>query len=90
MISNCYLARLTVDDVPSLQPLEDQVKLAFWGKDNYRRFLEESPEYFGSKAMLDSNSGQSKLVGFFLARSIYDNLELLKLGVSPGYQRQGS
>jgi ribosomal-protein-alanine N-acetyltransferase len=89
MISNCYLARLTVDDVPLLQALEDQVKLAFWGNDNYRRFLEEYPENFGNKAVLNSNFGQTKLVGFFLARSIYDNLEILKLGVFPGYQRQG-
>jgi len=89
MISNCYLARLTVEDVPSLQPLEDKVQLAFWGKDNYRRFLEEYPEYFGCKAVLSSDSGAAELVGFFLARSIYDSLEILKLGVSPGYQRQG-
>ena len=89
MVSNCYLARLTVEDVPLLQPLEDQVKLAFWGMDNYRRFLEEYPEYFGTKAVLSFDSGRETLVGFFLARSIYDNLEILKLGVSPDYQRQG-
>ena len=88
MISNLYLARLTVDDVASLQPLEDQVKLAFWGKDNYRRFLEEYPEYFGCKAVLSLDSHDDMLVGFFLARSIYDNLEILKLGVSPDHQRQ--
>jgi ribosomal-protein-alanine N-acetyltransferase len=89
MVSNCYLARLTVDDVPLLQPLEDQIKLAFWGKDNYRRFLEECPEYFGRKAVLLSDSGEEKLIGFFLARSIYENLEILKLGVFPICQRQG-
>ena len=32
---------------------------------------------------------QGDSVGFFLARSIYDNLEILKLGVFPEYQRQG-
>ncbi len=89
MMSNWYLARLTAEDVPALQPLEDQVKLAFWGEDNYRRFLAEFPEYFGSKAVLIGDSGEEKLVGFFLARSIYDNLEILKLGVDPGYQRLG-
>jgi ribosomal-protein-alanine N-acetyltransferase len=89
MISNCYLARLTVEDVPLLQPLEDQVKLAFWGNDNYRRFLEEFPEYFGCKAVLTAKSEPKILVGFFLARSIYDNLEILKLGVFPLYQRLG-
>ena len=89
MVSNCYLARLTVDDVPLLQPLEDQVQLAFWGLENYRRFLEEFSEYFGSKAVLISESGEEKLIGFFLARSIYDNLEILKLGVFPECQRLG-
>lgn len=89
MISNRYLARLTVDDIPSLQPLEDQVKLAFWGEDNYRRFLEEYPEYFGCKAVILAEQGKETLAGFFLARSIYDNLEILKLGVFPVYHRQG-
>jgi ribosomal-protein-alanine acetyltransferase len=89
MISNCYLARLTIEDVPLLQPLEDQVQLAFWGIENYRRFLDEYPEYFGCKAVLSSDHGNETLVGFFLARSIYDNLEILKLGVSPEFQRLG-
>ena len=87
--SNCYLARLTVEDVASLQPLEEAVQLSFWGLENYQRFLEEFPEYFGSKAVMMSDSGQEKLIGFFLARSIFDNLEILKLGVFPGCQRQG-
>ena len=89
MISNCYLTRLTVADVPFLQPLEHEVQLAFWGKDNYRRFLEEYPDYFGCKAVVLSNPGEEELIGFFLARSIYDSLEILKVGVSPEYQRQG-
>jgi ribosomal-protein-alanine N-acetyltransferase len=87
--ANFYFARLTADDVPSLIPLEDQVRLAFWGAENYRRFLEEYPEYFGCKAVLMDESGRQKLVGFVLARSIYENLEILKLGVLPGCQRQG-
>jgi tRNA threonylcarbamoyladenosine biosynthesis protein TsaB len=87
--SNCYLARLTVEDISSLKPLEDQVQLAFWGKDNYRRFLEEYPEYFGCKAVMLLKPDQQSLVGFFLARAIYDSLEILKLGVFPECQRQG-
>jgi ribosomal-protein-alanine acetyltransferase len=87
--SNCYIARLTVDDISSLQPLEDQVQLSFWGIENYRRFLEEFPEYFGCKAVAAADSSQEKLIGFFLARSIYDNLEILKVGVFPQCQRQG-
>ena len=89
LVPNCYLARLTVDDVPLLQPLEDEVQLSFWGLENYRRFLEEFPEYFGSKAVLISGSGEERLIGFYLARSIYENLELLKLGVFPECQRHG-
>ncbi len=87
--SNCYMARLTVEDIAFLKPLEDQVKLAFWGKDNYRRFLEEFPEYFGCKAVLPLSHRQQKLAGFFLARSIYESLEILKIGVFPEFQRQG-
>jgi [ribosomal protein S18]-alanine N-acetyltransferase len=86
---NCYFARLTAEDVPLLQSLEDEVNLTFWGQENYRRFLEEFPEYFGSKAVLLADSGQEQLIGFVLARSIYDNLEILKLGVFPECQRQG-
>lgn len=89
MLSSFYLERLTVEDVPSLQPIEDQVSLAFWGRENYQRFLEEYPEYFGCKAVRTSDLGREVIVGFFLARSVYDNLEILKLGVFPDCQRQG-
>jgi ribosomal-protein-alanine acetyltransferase len=89
MASGCYLARLTAEDVSLLQPLEEQVQLAFWGVENYQRFLEELPEYFGCKAVMVSDSGQETFVGFFLARSIYENLEILKLGVTPDCQRRG-
>ena len=89
MLSNFYLTRLTVEDVPSLQPLEDQAKLAFWGRENYQRLLEEFPDYFGCKAVKTSDLGEDVIVGFFLARSIYDNLEILKLAVFPDCQRQG-
>jgi len=89
MTANRYLARLTIEDVPLLEPLEDQVNLAFWGLDNYRRFLEEFPEYFGCKAVVISDLNHERLVGFFLARSLCENLEILKLGVFPGWQRQG-
>jgi ribosomal-protein-alanine N-acetyltransferase len=89
MASRLYLARLTVKDVPSLQPLEDQVNLAFWGLENYQRFLEEYPEYFGSKAVQTSGMGREAIVGFFLARSVYENLEILKIAVFPDCQRQG-
>jgi ribosomal-protein-alanine N-acetyltransferase len=84
-----YLARLTKADVPALQPLETEVQLAFWGNENYVRFLEEFPEYFGCKAVRMSDTGQERLIGFFLARSLYENLEILKIGVFPECQRQG-
>ncbi len=89
MLPKLYLARLTIEDVPSLQPLEDQVKLAFWGSDNYQRFLTEYPEYFGCKAVQISDIDVEIIVGFFLARSIYDDLEILKLAVFPNCQRRG-
>ena len=89
MASTYYLARLTVADIPSLQPLEEQVQLAFWGSEHYCRFLEEFSEYFGFKAVLVSEESKKKLIGFFLARSICENLEILKLGVFPECQRRG-
>lgn len=88
-LSNCYFARLSVDDVPLLQSLEDQVNLNFWGKENYQRFLQEFPEYFGCKAIWLTGIGKKELAGFVLARSVFDNLEILKLGVFPKFQRLG-
>jgi ribosomal-protein-alanine N-acetyltransferase len=84
-----YLARLSVNDIPSLEPLEDEVGLSFWGRDNYRRFLEDFPEYFGCKAMAQTGTGPASLAGFVFARSVSENLEILKLGVLPVCQRRG-
>ena len=84
-----YLAMLTVDDIPLLQRLEEDTKLSFWGTENYRRFLDEFPEYFGCKAVVIKDGGFKELVGFYLARSLFENLEILKVGVYPEYQRQG-
>ncbi len=84
-----YLARLTVEDIPALKALEDQTNLSFWGAENYRRFLEEFPEYFGCKVIVMKEEGESLLVGFLLARSFFEHLEVLKLGVFPEFHRQG-
>lgn len=84
-----YLARLAVSDIPSLEPLEEEVGLSFWGLDNYRRFLEDFPEYFGSKAVAPNGTGSAGLAGFVFARSLAENLEILKLGVLPSCQRRG-
>ena len=84
-----YFARLKPEDATFLKPLEEMVQLAFWGEDNYRRFLGELPEYFGCKAVAIENGNQDRIIGFLLARSIYESLELLKLGVFPDWQRHG-
>lgn len=89
MAADYFLTRLTAEDAPKLKPLEDVVQLAYWGEDNYRRFLDELPEYFGCKAVAMSHLNQNVLVGFFLARSVYESLEILKLGVFPEWQRTG-
>ncbi len=89
MMSDYYLTRLRPEDAACLKPLEDLVRLAFWGEDNYRRFLDELPEYFGCKAVTIIDRHQDKLIGFLLARSLYENLEVLKLGVFPEWQRKG-
>lgn len=86
---NFRLARLSVGDIPELQRLENEIQLAFWGHDNYRKFLLEYPEYFGCKAVAETDGRQSKLAGFLLARCVFENLEILKLGVLPEYHRQG-
>jgi len=89
MTADFFLARLTAEDAPRLKPLEDLVQLAFWGEENYRRFLNELPEYFGCKAVVLPDAGAKSLIGFFLARSIYESLEILKLGIFPEWQRMG-
>ena len=43
-MSDYYLARLTSEDAGLLKSLEEMVHLAFWGEENYRRFLDELPE----------------------------------------------
>jgi len=84
------LSALTIHDIPDLEDLEGKVCLAFWGAENYRKFIEEYPDFFGCKATVRRQpAGASNMAGFLLARAIYGNLEVLKLGVSPQYQRQG-
>jgi ribosomal-protein-alanine N-acetyltransferase len=84
-----YLARLTSDDLSALEKLEGETNLAFWGRENYRRFLEEFPEYFGCKVVVLGERGRKQMAGFVLARSLFENLEILKIGVFPEFQRQG-
>ena len=83
-----YISVLTVEDVPLLEPLEKEAQLAFWGADNYRRFLEEYQEYFGCKAVMINENLENILIGFFLARSVFEHLEILKVGVYDQYQRR--
>lgn len=79
---------LAVQDVPQLEELEELTSLCFWGTEHYKRFLDQ-PEYFGRKAVAPIAPGIPKVVGFFLARSMLEDLELLKIGVYPLYQKQG-
>jgi ribosomal-protein-alanine N-acetyltransferase len=79
---------LTTQDVPELAGLEAATNLCFWGVEHYNRFLEQ-PEYFGRKALMPDAVAGVKMVGFFLARSILENLELLKIGVYPQHQNCG-
>ncbi len=82
------IAALAVQDIPDLEPLEEATRLSFWGTEHYRRFLEQ-PEYFSRKALATGAPGMMRIVGFFLARAVLENLELLKIGVCPEYQKQG-
>jgi [ribosomal protein S18]-alanine N-acetyltransferase len=87
--TQCFLSHLSAEDVPLLEALENTVSLSFWGTDNYLRFLKEYPEYFGGKVVQIAEDNQEQLLGFFLARAIFDNLELLKIGICPEFQRRG-
>ncbi|PYU95852.1 MAG: ribosomal-protein-alanine N-acetyltransferase [Acidobacteria bacterium] len=89
MIASALIQPLTAADIPALEKLEAATRLAFWGREHYRKFLEEYPEYFGAKAVLAPEIGSTKLVGFILSRSIFDNLEILKVGVHPDHHRRG-
>ena len=89
MVLARYVRLLTVEDIPDLEKLEIETGLACWGFENYRRFLQEFPEYFGCKAVCMDPEGRARIGGFLLARSLFDYLEVLKVGVSPEYQRQG-
>lgn len=85
-----YLTRLTVDDIGSLEGLEREAGLNYWGELHYRRFLEGFSEYFGCKvSILSAQRRNGLLSGFFFARSIYEDLEILKVGVLPRYQNMG-
>jgi ribosomal protein S18 acetylase RimI-like enzyme len=84
-----YLSRLTTDDVSDLGTLERAAGLNFWGEDHYRRFLAEMPEYFGCKVTVLRDLGPRLLCGFLLARSVCEQLEVLKLGVLPEFQGRG-
>ena len=79
---------LAIEDVPQIEELEELTSLSFWGAEHYKRFLDQ-PEYFGRKAVAAIAPGVLRVVGFFLARSILENLELLKIGVYPLYQKLG-
>jgi ribosomal-protein-alanine acetyltransferase len=84
-----YLCLLTVEDISHLEKLESETRLSYWGFENYRRFLQEFPEYFGCKVVSMDGEGKERIAGFLLARSLFDYLEVLKVGVSPDCQRQG-
>lgn len=83
------MARLGVEDIAALEALEKRTNLSYWGEENYRKFLEEYPEYFGCKVVVVTGTGRWSLAGFLLARSLFENLEILKVGVFPDHQRRG-
>jgi ribosomal-protein-alanine N-acetyltransferase len=82
------ISPLLAEDIPGLEPLESLTHLCFWGTEQYMRFLEQQ-EYFARKAVLAGRDAEAKIGGFFLARSILENLELLKIGVYPDFQNCG-
>jgi ribosomal-protein-alanine N-acetyltransferase len=82
------LSNLNVADIPALEQLEETTRLSFWGEENYRKFLEDYPEYFGRKVTA-FELWHHRVAGFLLARTLFENLEILKVGVLPAYHRRG-
>lgn len=78
---------LATEHIPFLEALEDVSGLPFWGADNYLRFLEEFSEYFGFCVIHED--AEKRLSGFSLARSTFEDMELLKIGIAPEFQRIG-
>jgi ribosomal-protein-alanine N-acetyltransferase len=78
---------LEPEHIPFLETLEETTGLPFWGADNYRRFLEEFSEYFGFCIIPETD--KKRLTGFSLARAVLEDMELLKIGVAPEFQRHG-
>jgi ribosomal-protein-alanine N-acetyltransferase len=81
------ISDLTAEDLLELEDLECVTHLSFWGAENYARFLQQ-PEYFARKSVAKTAAGM-RLLGFFLGRSVLENMELLKIGVYPQFQGQG-
>ena len=82
------ITALVPQDAAELEELEGLTNLCYWGMEHYKRFLQQS-EYFGCKAAAAIRSDGNRMVGFFFARAILENLELLKIGVYPDFQRLG-
>jgi len=82
-----HIFPLTPQYIPFLEALEGSADLPFWGADNYRRFLEEFSEYFGFYLIHETD--EKRLIGFSLARAMFEDMELLKIGVTPEFQRRG-
>ncbi|MBP1599068.1 MAG: ribosomal-protein-alanine acetyltransferase [Acidobacteria bacterium] len=75
-------------DTEELEEIEGLTNLCYWGTEHYKRFLQQ-PEYFGRKAIAGIGSDGNRMVGFFFARAVLENLELLKIGVYPDFQGRG-
>jgi len=81
------MSPLAPEHIQFLGALELDLGLPFWGMDTYRRFLEDFKEYFGF--CLIPKAGEKRLTGFSLARSIFEDMELLKIGIVPEFRRFG-
>jgi ribosomal-protein-alanine N-acetyltransferase len=88
-MSSTHLWPLTEEDISSIELVERETQLTFWGIENYRKFLRDCQEYYGCKAITRSDGKAKGFAGFLLARSVFDDLEILKIGVLPAFQRKG-
>jgi len=86
-IAGFRLFPLASEHIQFLESLEESADLPFWGADNYRRFFEDLSGYFGF--CLIPENDENSLMGFSLARATFEDMELLKIGVAPEFQRLG-
>lgn len=76
--------RLTLADLPGIEHIEAETGLGFWGRDSYKRLIEDEEYVYARVAKIEE-----RVVGFIVVRFLDEEAEIMKIGVDPEFQRQG-